>query len=72
MITHNLREDWRHKYIDKVFSTNSLKSAKMYAKKACAKYGGTPVVYIVEPIGNVLYGINHECISDKALIVKII
>ena len=42
----------------------------MYAKKACEKYGGKPIVYIVEPIGNIIYDINHECMSDKALIIK--
>lgn len=59
-------------YADKVFSTDSIKSAKMYAKKACEKYGGKSIVYIVEPIGNIIYNINHECMSDKALIIKIL
>ena len=72
VITYNQREDFRKKYVDKVFSTDSIKSAKMYAKKACEKYGGKPIVYIVEPIGNIIYNINHECMSDKALIIKIL
>ena len=72
VITYNQREDFRKKYVDKVFSTDSIKSAKMYAKKACEKYGGKPIVYIVEPIGNIIYSINHECMSDKALIIKVL
>ena len=44
VITENLREDWRTKHHDKVFFTTSLLSAEMYAKKACKKYGGKPVV----------------------------
>ena len=72
VITYNQREDFREKYVDKVFITDSIKSAKMYAKKACEKYGGKPIVYIVEPIGNIIYGINHECMSDKALIIKVL
>lgn len=51
VITDNQRESWRKKYLDKVFFTSSLLSAEMYAKKACKKYGGSPVVYIVRPIG---------------------
>lgn len=47
--TKNLREEWRRKYIDKVFFTTSILSAENYAKKACKKYGGNPVVYIVKP-----------------------
>ena len=68
VITYNQREDFRKKHADKVFSTDSIKSAKMYAKKACEKYGGKPIVYI----GNIIYDINHECMSDKALIIKVL
>lgn len=33
VFTGNLREEWLTKMIDKVFLTNSLRSAKQYAKK---------------------------------------
>ena len=36
IIKYNQREDFRRKYVDKVFITDSIKSAKMYAKKAAA------------------------------------
>lgn len=68
--TKNLRENWRKKYINKVFFTTSLLSAENYAKKACKKYGGTPVVYIVSPIGQYFNRIDCEYIADKARIVE--
>lgn len=68
--TKNLREKWRKKYIDKVFFTISLLSAENYAKKACKKYGGNPVVYIVKPIGQYFNGMNCEYIADKARIIE--
>ena len=64
------RESWRHKLTDKVFITNSVKSAIMYAKKACDKYGGNPVVYEVRPIGQYFNTIHGEYISEKALILR--
>lgn len=67
--TKNLREKWRKKYVDKVFFTTSLLSAENYAKKACKKYGGNPVIYIVKPIGQYFNRIDHEYIADKARIV---
>ena len=69
-ITNNKREEWRKKYVDKVFLTDSLLSASMYAKKACKKYGGTPIIYIVKPIGQYFNTVNTEYIADKALIVN--
>ena len=42
--TGNLREEWRKKLTNKVFFTNSLLSAEVFAKKAAQKYGGNPVV----------------------------
>lgn len=69
VITSNQREDWRKKYLDKVFFTSSLLSAEMYAKKACRKYGGSPVVYIVRPIGQFFNTVNNEYIADKALVL---
>ena len=66
-----LREEWRDKYKDKVFFTNSIVSAGYYAKKACAKYGGNPIVYAVKPIGQYFNTVNNEYVADKALIVGI-
>ena len=70
VITDIKREEWRKKYTDKVFFTDSLLSANMYAKKACKKYGGNPIVYIVKPIGQFFNTINTEYIADRALIVS--
>lgn len=67
--TNNLREEWRKKYIDKVFFTTSLLSAENYAKKACKKYGGSPVVYIVKPIGQYFNRMDCEYIAEKARII---
>ena len=69
--TNNLREDWRKKYKDKVFFTDSLLSAEKYAKKACKKYGGNPVIYIVKPVGQWFYRIDTEYIADKASVIGI-
>lgn len=69
VITSNQREDRRKKYLDKVFFTSSLMSAEMYAKKACKKYGGSPVIYIVRPIGQFFNTVNNEYIADKALVL---
>ena len=68
--TNNLREDWRKKYHHMVFFTTSSLSARKYAKKACEKYGGNPVVYEVKPIGQYFNTINGEYISERALVVK--
>lgn len=67
--THNLRESWRKKDLDVVFSTISYKSAYMYAKKAAEKYGGAPVVYRVIPLGNVHYRGGVEYGSNIAVII---
>lgn len=64
------REDWRIRHLDKVFFTSSLKSAAMYAKKACQKFGGNPIVYEIRPIGGYSNIANVEYISDKALVVR--
>lgn len=67
--TDNLREDWRKKNLDKVYFTSSQLSAYMYAKKACKKYGGNPIVYIVKPIGQWFHRADTEYIADKALVL---
>ncbi|MBQ6907422.1 MAG: hypothetical protein IJQ28_03500 [Clostridia bacterium] len=68
--TQNKREHWRKKYIDKVFFTDSILSAYKFAQKACDKYGGTPIVYEVKPVGQWFNTINTEYIADKALVIR--
>ena len=68
--TNNLREDWRKKHHNMVFFTTSLLSASRFARKACEKYGGNPVVYEVRPIGQYFKTIHGEYISEKAKIVR--
>lgn len=67
-----LREDWRKKLTDKVFLTDSLYSAQKYAKKACSKFGGNPVVYVVRPIGGLWQTNKNEFIADWAEITSIV
>lgn len=67
--TGNLREDWRKNNRDVVYMTTSLASAKQYAKKACTRYGGNPVVYQVNPIGWYHCRMNQEYIAEKAKII---
>lgn len=68
--TGNLREDWRKKNKNVVFFTTSLLSASKFARKACEKYGGEPVIYEVKPIGQYFSTINGEYISERALILR--
>lgn len=70
IITNIKREGWRKKYVDKVFFTTSLATAKKFAKKACEKYGGIPTVYIVRPIGEFFNTINGEFIADRAKVIE--
>lgn len=71
MVTSIKREEQRKKFTDKVFFTTSILSASMYAKKACKKYGGNPIIYIVNPIGQFFNTINTEYIADRAWILNI-
>ena len=68
--TGNLREEWRIKNCNKVYLTDSLLSAWQYSKKACQKYGGNPVVYVVDPVGQFFKRRNTEYIADKAKIIR--
>ncbi len=53
------------KHLDSVFLTVSLRSAETYAKKACVRFGGSPIVYKASPIG--IFVLNGtECICEKA------
>lgn len=70
--TGNLREDWRKKLTNKVFFTDSLMSAQKYAKKAAAKYGGNPIVFVVRPIGQIWNPNVNEYVADKARIIGIV
>jgi hypothetical protein len=64
-----LREDFRKKFLDCVFVTPLKKSAEAYARKCASKYGGTPVVYEVEPVNPT--NINTaQYICDKAFVVS--
>lgn len=72
IITNNKREEWRKKYNNKVFFTTSILTANKFARKACEKYGGNPVVYEVKPIGQYFNTINGEYISDKAIITRVV
>lgn len=65
-----LREDFRKKYLDKVFFTKFLPQAKKFAYKAANKYGGDPVIYIVVPQGIINYLKDGEYICDYAIIVN--
>ena len=70
--TKNLREDWRKKYRNMVFFTTSLLSASKFARKACDKYGGNPVIYEVRPIGQYFNTIQGEYIGERAKIVRVV
>lgn len=70
-LTGTLREEWRKRDTDKVFFTSSLLSASGFAKKASKKYGGSPVIYIVTPIGDYYNSINSEFVADKARVLGI-
>lgn len=50
-VTNMLQEKGRKKNLDKVFFTADFKSAKIYAGRAKSVFGGSSVVYEVEPIG---------------------
>jgi len=65
-----IQRESRLKHIDVVFLTNSKCSAKKFASKACFKYGGNPVVYECEPIGDVYHINTNEYICDNAYIIK--
>lgn len=69
VITNCKREDWRKKNEDKVFFTTSLGTARRFAKKACEKFGGNPIIYIVRPIGQYFNTIEGEFVSDRAVVI---
>ena len=68
--TDILRENWRTKYLDKIFLTTSLLSAQQYACKACKIFSGNGIVYEVEPIGDIWFPnpYTNEYLADKGKI----
>ena len=64
------REEWRRTLLNKVFFTDSLMSARGYAKKAAQKFGGEPVVYEVLPDGDVWKVNATEYVADSARILS--
>ena len=48
-----LQEEGRKKNLDKVFFTTDLGSARIYAGRAVNRFGGSPVIYRVIPMGRV-------------------
>lgn len=52
-ITGKIQERGRKKHLDKIFMTLSKKSAKIYAGRAKNVFGGLPVVFEVEPLGDI-------------------
>lgn len=65
----SVQREFRVKDTDKVFFTNSAKSARYYAKKAAMKFGGNPILLVVEPVGRYTPTNDTEFISKKAKIV---
>jgi hypothetical protein len=67
--TNNLREDFRHSFLDCVFITPLRKSAEAYAKKCAAKFGGDPVVYEVKPVNPTEINVS-QYICDRAFVLR--
>ena len=57
--TGRLQEEGRKKNLDKVFFTRDFGSAKIYAGRSKQRFGGTRVVYEVEPIDEIV------CVNDR-------
>lgn len=55
VITGNISEKGRKKNLDKVFFTKDKGSAKIYADRAVRSLGGIAHVYIVKPIGGIVW-----------------
>ena len=70
--TMTIREDFRTANKNVVFLTTSKLSALRYAIKACAKFGGTPVVYQVSPDETLEHRLDNEYVCETADIVNIV
>jgi len=57
--TGQIQELGRKKNLDRVFFTTDKGSARIYAGRAVNRFGGTPVVLEVMPLGPVV------CLSDR-------
>lgn len=57
-VTGKIQEVGRKKNLNMVFFTTDAGSARTYAGRACAKFGGSPVVYRVIPMAPV------ECLNS--------
>lgn len=49
--TERLAELGRKRNLDKVFFTRDQRSASIYAHKAVKRFGGKPVVLVINPVG---------------------
>ena len=52
-ITGVIQEEGRRRNLSRVFMTRDIGSARIYAGRAVARFGGSPVVYRVIPMGRV-------------------
>lgn len=52
--TKFLQEEGRKKNLDQVFFTEDFGLAKVYAGRACNRFGGNPVIFRVIPMGEVV------------------
>ena len=66
--TNNLREDFRTSFQDCVFVTPLKKSAETYARKCADKFGGTPIVYEVEPVNPINVNVG-QYVCDRAFVL---
>ena len=64
-----IREDFRQNKKNLVFLTTSRMSAITYAIKACARFGGNPVVYVVKPDDTLEHRMDNEYVCSSAEIV---
>lgn len=51
--TEKVQEKGRKKNLDKVFFTKDLGSARIYAGRAANRFGGNPIIFVVEPEGEI-------------------
>ena len=71
--TNIIREDIRKNNRNVVYVTSCLGIATNFAFKAVKKFGGTPVVYEVEPDFDTLnHRINAEYVTKFAKVIRII
>ena len=70
-VVSGVQRESRKRNLDVVFLTRSKVSAEFYAKKACAKFGEEPVIYLAIPQGDYIEFGNNEIICDWATIVEL-